>query len=317
MSLKNNIWVEKYRPKTLDDLIIPERVYKKFEGGKINNHVLLHGSPGLGKTSLAKIIAKDCVALEINCSLNTSVDDVRTKVVEFCSNISILHGKRAQKVVILDEFDGVSDQYFKAMRGVMEKFASTTRFIATCNYITKVPDNVQSRFDVINFDFPKEEERELMKKYLMRFHSICKAEGMTVEPKVMGKIVKKYFPDLRSTITFLQGMYEEGRTTITEEDLNSFVGGHKELFDNIMNAGQSFIDLYTFAYKNYLNNEDNVFGALGQEFVDYLMKQDVDSNKIGSVIVEVADYTYKSQFVIDKFITLSACLKKIKTIVNE
>jgi replication factor C small subunit len=317
MSLKNNIWVEKYRPQTLEDLIIPERVYNKFKGGKLNNHVLLHGSPGLGKTSLGKIIAKDMVSLEINCSLDTSVDNVRTKITEFCSNISILKGKKAQKVVLLDEFDGVSDAYLKAMRGVIEKFAATTRFIATCNYIQKIPDNVQSRFDVINFDFPKEEERDLMKKYLMRFHYICKQEGITVEPKVMGQIVKKHFPDLRSTITFLQGMYEEGKTEITAEDLNSFTGENKELFDLMLNNGTSFIDLYTFAYKNYVNNEDNVFGSLGKDFIEYLIKNETPSNKVGNVIVEVADYTYKSQFVIDKFVTLSACLQKIKTTLHE
>tara|TARA_R110000796_G_scaffold159388_8_gene276246 strand:- start:9883 stop:10836 length:954 start_codon:yes stop_codon:yes gene_type:complete len=317
MSLKNNIWVEKYRPQTLEDLIIPERVYNKFEGGKLNNHVLLHGSPGLGKTSLGKIIAKDMVSLEINCSLDTSVDSVRTKITEFCSNISILNGRKAQKVVLLDEFDGVSEQYLKAMRGVIEKFSATTRFIATCNYIQKIPDNVQSRFDCIDFDFPKEEEKFLMKKYLMRFNDIAKAEGMTIEPKVLGKIVIKHFPDLRSTITFLQGMYEEGKRTVTVEDLTTFKGEHKDLFDNLVNSSQSFIDLYTFAYKNYVNNEDNVFASLGKEFISYLSDKGVESTKIGNVIVEVADYTYKSNFVIDKFVTLSACLQKIKKALNE
>jgi len=317
MSLKNNIWVEKYRPQTLEELIIPERVYNKFKGGKLNNHVLLYGSPGLGKTSLGKIIAKDMVSLEINCSLDTSVDNVRNKITDFCSNISILNGKRGQKVVLLDEFDGVSEQYLKAMRGVIEKFASTTRFIATCNYIQKIPDNVQSRFDCINFDFPKEEERDLMKKYLIRFNTICKAEGITIEPKVMGKIIKKHFPDLRSTITFLQGMYEEGKSEIKEEDLSTFTGENKELFDKLSNANEKFIDIYVYAFKNHVNNEDNVFNSLGKEFIDYLMKKEIDSNKIGNVIVDVADYTYKSNFVIDKFVTLSACLQKIKKTLNE
>ena len=317
MSLKNNIWVEKYRPQTLEDLIIPERVYNKFKGGKLNNHVLLYGSPGLGKTSLAKIIAKDCKALQINCSLDTSVDNVRTKITAFCSGMTLVDGKKAQKVVILDEFDGVSEAYLKAMRGVIEKFAGTTRFIATCNYIQKIPDNVQSRFDCINFDFPKEEERDLMKKYLMRFNYICKQENMTVEPKVMGQIVKKHFPDLRSTITFLQGVFEEGKTSITLDDLNSFSGENKELFDLLLGNGNSFIDIYTFAYKNYLNNEDNIFASLGKNFIEYLIKQKINSNNIGNVIVEVADYTYKSQFVIDKFVTLSACLQKIKKTLHE
>jgi DNA polymerase III delta prime subunit len=313
MSLKNNIWVEKYRPKTLDDLIIPENVYNKFKDGKLNNHVLLYGSPGLGKTSLAEILAIGSTSLKINCSLESSVENVRTKITNFCSNISILNKQRQQKIVILDEFDGVSDQYLKAMRGVIEKFSGTTRFIATCNYIQKIPDNVQSRFDCINFDFPKEEEKYLMKKYLQRFNYICKQQGLQVEPKAMGKIVMKHFPDLRSTITFLQGLHEEGKVEITESDLSKFSGEFKELFDELTNPKSSFIDVYTFTYKNYLNNEDNVFSALGKSFIDYLQKKNVDSNKIGSIIVDVADYTYKSNFTIDKFIPLVALIHKIKT----
>ena len=313
MSLKNNIWVEKYRPKTLDDLIIPENVYNKFKGGKLNNHVLLYGSPGLGKTSLAEILAKDAKSIKINCSIDTSVDSVRTKITSFCSNISILGGKKKEKVVILDEFDGVSEQYMKAMRGVIEKFAGTTRFIATCNYIKKIPDNVQSRFDCINFDFPKEEEKYLLKKYLQRFQYICKEEGLEVEPKAMGQIVLKHFPDLRSTITYLQSFKEEGKTKITLDDLTKFRGEYKELFEQIVNPSVSFIDLYTFTYKNYLNNEDDLFDALGREYIDFIQKKDVNSNIIGNVIVDVADYSYKSSFVIDKFVALAACLNKIKT----
>ena len=228
-----------------------------------------------------------------------------------------MNGKKAQKVVLLDEFDGVSDAYLKAMRGVIEKFASTTRFIATCNYIQKIPDNVQSRFDCINFDFPKEEERDLMKKYLLRFNKICKTEGMTVEPKVMGAIVKKHFPDLRSTITFLQGMYEEGKTTITLEDLSTFSGENKDLFDLLTKQGETFISIYTYAYKNYANNEDGVFASLGKDFIEYLIKKDYPSNKIGDIIVSVADYTYKSNFVIDKFVSLAACLNNIKKTIDK
>lgn len=312
-NLKNKIWVEKYRPKQLEDLIIPERVYNKFKGGKLDNHVLLYGSPGLGKTSLAKILAKDSVSLDINCSLETSVENVRTKITEFCSNISILGGKRTQKVVILDEFDGVSEQYLKAMRGVIEKFASTTRFIATCNYIQKIPDNIQSRFDCINFDFPKEEEKYLLKKYLHRINSICKDEGITIEPKVMLLIIKKHFPDLRSTITFLQSKSLEGITNITEEDVNKFTGAYKDLFDLIIDSKTSFIDLYSYTYKNYINNESNVFNALGKEFIEYLISKDIESNKIGEIIVHVANYTYKSNFAIDKFIPLAALLQNIQT----
>jgi DNA polymerase III delta prime subunit len=316
MNLKNSIWVEKYRPKTLDDLIIPERVYNKFKGGKIDNHVLLFGSPGLGKTSLAKIIAKDATALEINCSNESSVENVRTKISQFCSNLTLSNGERGKKVVILDEFDGVSEQYMKALRGVIEKFAGTTRFIATCNYINKIPDNIQSRFDCIDFNFPKEEEKYLLKKYLTRFNEICRNEGITVEPKVMLKIIQKHFPDLRSTITFLQSKFLEGITEITLEDVDKFTGEHKEFFDYLLDTNNTFIDVYSYTYKNYLNNEISIFNALGKEFVTYLQNKEYNSSIIGNVIVEVCDYTYKSNFVVDKFIPLMALVQKIKNIVK-
>ena len=168
------LFTEKYRPKNLQDLILPERVMSKFKDG-LSQNMLLAGSPGTGKTSTAKAIVQqfDLPYLYINASTDTSVDVIRTRITDFCSTMSILDDRDKFKVVILDEVDGVSDQFFKALRATMETFASNSRFIATCNYINKLPDPILSRFEVINFDFDKEEESELTKKYIRRVYDIC------------------------------------------------------------------------------------------------------------------------------------------------
>lgn len=313
MSIKNTIWVEKYRPQTLDDMILPERVINKVKNG-LQNHMLLYGTAGLGKTSLAKILAKDRSSMYINCSVETGVDTVRTKITDFCSNIALSFegGDRKEKVVILDEFDGVSDAYFKAMRGTIEQFAGTTKFIATCNYIQKIPEHMQSRFDCIDFNFPKEEEKELKKQYVVRIHKIAKAEGITIEPKAIAKIVKNYFPDLRSTITFLQSIYLEGKTTVTEADLDKFRGEHKELFDMLFDAKSSYFDVYSFVYKNYFGNEDDVFIALGRDLGDFLCKEHENRlNLLGPLTALQAEWHYKSQFVADKIAPLGALIYNI------
>ena len=155
-----DLLTEKLRPKEIRHMILPQRIRVIFEDKGLNQNVLLAGSPGCGKTTLAKILASGLPHMFINVSDESSVDTIRNKINDFCSNISVLDGKSSKKVVILDEFDGASDQFYKALRGTIEKFAGNTRFVATCNYINKVPDAIQSRFEVINFDPVNSEEEE-------------------------------------------------------------------------------------------------------------------------------------------------------------
>ena len=146
-NIQNILLTEKYRPKSLDDLITPKRVGDKLSKG-VYQHLLLHGSPGTGKTSAAKALVKhfNHPYLYINASTDTSVDIVRNRITDFCANRSIMDEPGKMKVIILDEIDGVSDQFFKALRATMDQFNVNARFIATCNYINKVPDPIQSRF---------------------------------------------------------------------------------------------------------------------------------------------------------------------------
>jgi DNA polymerase III delta prime subunit len=313
----NQLFTEKYRPKNLDDLILPDRVMTKFKDGLVQN-MLFAGSPGTGKTSTAKAVVNqfNLPYLYINASTDTSVDVIRTRIIDFCSTVSIMDAPGAFKVVILDEVDGVSDQFFKALRATMEQFASNSRFIATCNYINKIPDPVLSRFEVINFDFDKQEESELTKKYIKRVYHICKEEGLTIEKDALVEFVRRNFPDLRSTLNKLQGFKTQGTTTIAVDDVKRFNSVFKDVFELIFNETDPAKNYQTLV-GNYANRVDDVLQSLGEEFIEYINQEQAQSNKhIPRVIISVAKHQAQRVDVIDPVITMLSCVYDIQTIIR-
>ena len=311
------LFTEKYRPKNLEDLILPERVMSKFKDGLTQN-MLLAGSPGTGKTSTAKAIVNQfgLPYLYINASTDTSVDVIRTRITDFCSTMSILDDQGKFKVVILDEVDGVSDQFFKALRATMEQFASNSRFIATCNYVNKIPDPILSRFEVINFDFDKAEENELTKKYIRRVYDICGKEGMTIEKPALVEFVKRNFPDLRSTLNKLQGYKTQGTQNITLDDVKKFNSVYKDMFDLIFNQMDPVVN-YKYIVGEYSNRVDDVLQTLGQEFIEYIQtEKPQNARHIPQIAICVAEHQAQRTLVIDPVITLLSCVYKIQTIVN-
>ena len=314
----NQLFTEKYRPKNLDDLILPDRVMSKFKDGLVQN-MLFAGSPGTGKTSCAKAIVNqfNLPYLYINASPDTSVDVIRTRIIDFGSTVSIMDAPGSFKVVILDEVDGVSDQFFKALRATMEQFASNSRFIATCNYINKLPDPILSRFEVINFDFDKEEESELTKKYIRRVYEICKQEEMTIDKEALVEFVRRNFPDLRSTLNKLQGYKTQGTTNITVEDVKKFNSVYKDVFDLIFNESDPAKN-YQLLVSNYSNRVDDVLQSLGEEFVEYIQQERLQSVRhIPQVIISVAKHQAQRVHVIDPVITMLSCVYDIQGIVKE
>ena len=318
MNSINQLFTEKYRPKNFDALILPERVMSKFKDGLVQN-MLFAGSPGTGKTSCAKAIVNQfgLPYLYINASTDTSVDVIRTKIIDFCSTVSIMDAPGMFKVVILDEVDGVSDQFFKALRATMEQFASNSRFIATCNYINKLPDPILSRFEVINFDFDKEEESELTKKYIRRVYEICKAEGMSIQKDALVEFVRRNFPDLRTTLNKLQGYKTQGTVDITVEDVKKFNSVYKDVFDLIFNESDPAKN-YQLLVSNYSNRVDDVLQSLGAEFVEYIQQERLQSVKhIPQVIISVAKHQAQRVHVIDPVITMLSCVYDIQGIVKK
>ena len=133
----------------------------------------------------------------------------------------------------------------------MEQFAFNSRFIATCNYINKLPDPILSRFEVINFDFDKSEESELTKKYIKRVYEICKNEGLTIEKDALVEFVRRNFPDLRSTLNKLQGYKSQGTTNITVDDVKKFNSVYKDVFELIFNETDP-VKNYKILYLKYI-----------------------------------------------------------------
>ena len=311
------LFTEKYRPKNLDDLILPERVMNKFKDGLTQN-MLFAGSPGTGKTSCAKAIVQqfDLPYLYINASTDTSVDVIRTRITDFCSTMSILDDQGKFKVVILDEVDGVSDQFFKALRATMEQFASNSRFIATCNYVNKIPDPILSRFEVINFDFDKAEESELTKKYIRRVYDICGKEEMTIEKPALVEFVKRNFPDLRTTLNKLQGYKTQGTSNITEVDVKKFNSVYKDVFELIFNEMDPIVN-YKHLVGEYSNRVDDVLQTLGEEFIEYIQtEKPQNARHIPQIAITVAEHQAQRTLVIDPVITLLSCVYKIQEIVK-
>lgn len=316
MNPKKALWTERYRPSTLDELIVPSRVYNKLKTGVYQN-LLFHGGPGSGKTSSAKILASNHPSLYINCSSDTGVDTVRTKISEFCSTLSVIDGEKKLKVVILDEFDGVSDAYMKALRGTIEQFEKTARFIATCNYFNKIPDNIQSRFECINFDFNDEEEKEIEVKYYKRVFEILKIEGISIEKDALVELVKRKFPDLRSTITTLQGYHAEGKTKITLDDVKKFHGVFKDLYEHIFNPANDEVKNYQFLVSNYSSRVDDVVQSLGTDFIEYIqMERPQLMRKVGEICFEVNRHSYELRFVIDPVVAMLSLIYKLQNIVR-
>jgi replication factor C small subunit len=317
-NIDNILLTEKYRPKNLDDLITPSRVKSKLEKG-VYQHLLLYGSPGTGKTSAAKALVKHFghPYMYINASTDTSVDVVRNRITDFCANRSVMDAPGKMKVIILDEIDGVSDQFFKALRATMDQFSMNARFIATCNYINKVPDPIQSRFEMIDFDFSKEEESEIMKGYIVRVLEICKSEGIQIDKYAAVELVKRKFPDLRNMLNQLQGFKSQGIEKVTVEDIKKFSSVYRDIYDLLIDNVDP-VENYKYMVANYSNRTDDVLQSLGAEFIEFVKTERPSyTGFIPQIVVAVAKYQAQRTQVIDPVVSMLACIYELQSILKE
>jgi DNA polymerase III delta prime subunit len=311
MEVRDNeyLWVEKYRPRNLNDCILPEeqkRVFKEFiEKGEIQN-MLLCGGPGMGKTTVARALCEELETdyMIINGSEESGIDVLRTKIKQFASTMSF-SGKT--KVVILDEADYLNPNSTQpALRGFIEEFSKNCRFILTCNFKNRIIQPLHSRCAVIEFKYDKKEKASIAAQVLKRLGFILSNEGISFDNKVLASLILKYFPDYRRIINELQRYSAAG--TI-DEGILARVGevNTTELINALKNKDWKGMRAWV------VNNIDNDPPAIFRKIYDDILDK---VQTVPQLVLILADYQYKAAFCADQEINLVACLTEIMATVE-
>ena len=295
------LWVEKYRPATIAECVLPDRIKNGFEEivkqGEIPN-MLLCGTAGTGKTTVAKALCNELGVdhILINGSDESGIDVLRTKIKDFASTVSF--GGQT-KVVILDEADYLNPNSTQpALRAFIEEFSANCRFIFTCNFKNRIIEPLHSRCAVIDFKLNKDEKQLIAGKFMKRLTDILSENNIDYSEKVVAELLMKYFPDYRRTLNELQrysksGVIDEGiLSNIAEVNIKGLIDSLKD---------KDFKKMRQWV----ANNADTDPQGLYRKIYDSLM--DKVSNPAHLVLL-VADYQYKSAFVADQEINLTACL---------
>lgn len=306
--LMNDIlWVEKYRPKLVDQCVLPDNTQKVFseivEKGEIPN-LLLTGSPGIGKTTIAKALCNqlECDWLMINGSdEGRMIDTLRTTITNFASTVSLSGGK---KVLIIDEADYMNPESVQpAMRGSIEQFAKNCRFIFTCNFKNRIIPALHSRCSVVDFKIKKDDKPLIAQKFLSIATGILDKESVKYKPDVIAQLIMKHFPDFRRVLNELQkhavgGTIDEDiLTQASEENL-------KELFVALKKK-----DFNTMR-KWVAENIDNDHVRLYRQIYDSLYSKFAKPS-IPQAVLTIAEYSYKAAFVADQEVNMVACLTEL------
>jgi DNA polymerase III delta prime subunit len=298
------LWVEKYRPKTIDECILSKEQKDYFKNlvknGEIQN-MLLCGTAGTGKTTVARALCEELNSdyIIINGSEESGIDVLRTKIKSFASTVSFTGNT---KVVILDEADYLNPNSTQpALRGFIEEFANNCRFIFTCNFKNRIIAPLHSRCAVVEFKIPNKEKPAIAGAFFKRVVDILATENIQADNKVVAKVVEKHFPDFRRTLNELQKYAQSG--SIDEGILvNIGDANMKDLVDSIKEKDWKKMRAWV------VNNLDNDPVALFRRIYDTFIPI---TNQVPQLVLTIADYQYKSAFVSDQEINLVACLTEI------
>jgi len=300
------LWVEKYRPITVESCVLPSELKETF-GEYVKNksipNLVLSGGPGVGKTTVAKAMIEQIGAtyIMINGSEESGIDVLRTKIKNFASTVSLSGGR---KYIILDEADYLNAQSTQpALRGFMEEFHKNCGFILTCNYKNRLIEPLHSRCSVIDFVIPNKEKPILAKEFFGRVTDILKKENIKYDKRVVVELATKYFPDWRRILNELQRYSASGQidagllVNISEVNIHDLMVSLKK---------KEFTNVRKWIVQNLDNDPIRIYRLIYDSLYDF-----VDDSTIPHAVVFIGDYSYKSAFVADQEINLLACLTEM------
>ena len=300
------LWVEKYRPKTVADCILPTELKKTFSEFVKDKHIpnlILSGSAGTGKTTIAKAMVEEIGStwMLINGSEESGIDVLRTKIKNFASTVSLEGGR---KYIILDEADYLNPQSTQpALRGFMEEFHKNCGFILTCNYKNRLIPPIHSRCSNIDFTIRNGERVKLAESFFKRVQDILGQEKIKSEPKAVAELINKFFPDWRRCLNELQRYSSSGQidagilVNLSSENIKELVGFMK---------AKEFTNVRKWIVNNLDNDPSRIFRTIYNSLYDNL-----DHSTIPHAVVIIADYQHKSAFVADQEINMLACMTEL------
>lgn len=304
--IENFLWVEKYRPKKIADVILPNELRKTFTefiNQKEIPNLILSGGPGVGKTTIAKAMLEElgCTYIMINGSMNGGIDTLRSEIKNFASTISFRGGR---KYVILDEADYLNPQSTQpALRNFMEEYSANCGFILTCNFVNKIIAPLHSRCSVIQFKINSVDKPKLALQFMKRVEMILQKENIEYDQKVLAELILKYFPDWRRVLNELQRYSVTGKidtgllANFTEVTFKKLLVAIKE---------KDFSTMRKWVVDNLENEPTVLFRNFFDNAVEYFTPQSVPH-----LVVLIGDYQYKSAFVADQEINMVAFLTEV------
>jgi len=300
------LWVEKYRPHTVEACILPNRmksVFQEYVKSQNIPNLLLTGTAGVGKTTVAKAMCEEIGLnhLFINGSEERGIDTLRTKIKGYASTISLTGGR---KVIIIDEADYLTPEAQAGLRGAIEEFSENCSFIFTCNFKNRLIEAIHSRCSVVDFHLHKNEKAEMAAQLFKRLGNILTQENVNYDKKVLAKIVERYFPDFRRTLNELQRYSSSGSidaSVLTQIDtLGDFDALIKSLKDKDFATMRKWV----------ANNSDADSSVIYRKIFDSA-NQFLQPHSIPQCVVILGRYQYQSAFVADQEINLCACLTEM------
>ena len=303
--MEHLLWTEKYRPKTIEDCILPERLklpFQEYVNQRNSPTLLLAGGAGVGKTTVAKALCNEvgCDYIVINGSDESGIDTFRTKIKNYASSMSLTGGR---KVIIIDEADYLNPNSTQpALRNAIEEFASNCSFIFTCNYKNRIIEPLHSRCAVIEFSLKNGEKAKMASAFFKRIQSVLQSESVDYDDKVIAELIKKHFPDFRRIINELQRYSQFGKID---------TGVLAQIGDISISEIVKFIRDKDFgSIRKWVATNDVDSNTLYRKLYDSMYDL-MKPQSIPQAVLILADYQYKAAFVADQEINTVACLTEI------